>query len=879
MTDSKEHRGWIGKLFGGRRTRAQRQAPARPDAEDPRAWARPEELVDLSSLPPHMAEDMVATAALIDEADRARERGHREQAEELLRGAVRSTVDPYRQLAEERLGTLLSENGEVEEAVALWLRAAEGPDPGLRQAVGTYLGSIPFADAGFLVHADPATMPTLLPRAWGFGRLGAAVYQASAHRHRDAPAAVRRHLLALDAARYGDLDLAARIDAVPVADEPPARRRVEWASGVQLGGCRWSTVGHPDGVSAVAAGPVTVDGRPVVVTGGDDGTVRLWDLATGEPAGEPLADHTGRVLAVATADLDGRPVAVSAGTDKAVRIWDLRTRRLRHAPLTGHTDWVTGVATATVRDRLVAVTCGHDQSVRVWDLATGEPVGAPMGDPAGSGSAYPHRLASVATTVLDRRPVAVTGDFGGTVRVWDLAKGRRLRAPLATGTGAVEALATVSAGGRPAVVVGGSDGTATLWDLASGAQVGERLAGSTTWPQTVAAVTSGAGPAVVTGDTTGMVRLWDPATGRQTAQAFAGPLGHVRTLAASTADGRPVVLIGTGDGRVHRWDPDTESPVGHPLPGHGDTVTSVTTIEADGDTLVVSSGWDGTTRLWDLATGAEAGTPLTGSDDPVYGTATAVVDGRPLVIVAGSGGTARLWDPVTGAEPGGLDHDADVHAVATTALAGRPVAVTGDTDGLVRIWDLGTGEDLHGPLTGHESGVSAALTTELDGRPVAVTADEDTVRLWDPASGAPLGPPIVLAPPAGSGPAAEPEDEAPPAIEMLATAVVDGRPVLAVGCEDGLVHLRDLGTRAPVGEPVRADGLTALTTARIGDRPVLLTGGDDGTVRTWDLATRTRSGPDLVLPFPVGALAVTPAGRLVAGFGREVAVFGPAEPA
>jgi len=237
MTDSKQHRGWIGKLFGGRRARPQRQAPARPAGEDPRAWARPEELVDLSSLPPHVAEDMVATAALIDEADRARERGDREQAEELLRGAVGSTVDPYRQLAEERLGTLLSENGEVEEAIALWLRAAGGPDPGLRQAVEVYLGSIPFADPGFLVRADPATMLTLLPRAWGPGRLGAAVYQASAHRHRDAPAAVRRHLLALDAARYGDLDLAARIDAVPVPDEPAARRRVEWASGVQLGGC------------------------------------------------------------------------------------------------------------------------------------------------------------------------------------------------------------------------------------------------------------------------------------------------------------------------------------------------------------------------------------------------------------------------------------------------------------------------------------------------------------------------------------------------------------------------------------------------------------------------------------------------------------------
>ena len=51
------------------------------------------------------------------------------------------------------------------------------------------------------------------------------------------------------------------------------------------------------------------------VSGSDDGTVRVWDLATGAPVGDPFTGHDGPVRAVAVAELDGRPVV------------DLRQRR------------------------------------------------------------------------------------------------------------------------------------------------------------------------------------------------------------------------------------------------------------------------------------------------------------------------------------------------------------------------------------------------------------------------------------------------------------------------------------------------------------------------------------------------------------------------
>ena len=54
--------------------------------------------------------------------------------------------------------------------------------------------------------------------------------------------------------------------------------------------------------------------------------MRVWDLATGKPVGSPFTGHTDAVSAVAAAQLDGRPVVISGSDDKTVRVWDLEAR-------------------------------------------------------------------------------------------------------------------------------------------------------------------------------------------------------------------------------------------------------------------------------------------------------------------------------------------------------------------------------------------------------------------------------------------------------------------------------------------------------------------------------------------------------------------------
>lgn len=179
---------------------------------------------------------------------------------------------------------------------------------------------------------------------------------------------------------------------------------------------------RPEPVRAVAAGALA-DGRAVAVTLGDRGWVRWWDPATGEALGATRLPHGGR--AVACGVVRGGPVAVVA-TSQELDVYHLATRTAtgRRAVIHGALLEALGIAATGGGDAIVVATDGLGRLHRWW-LSTMEQLGPPL-----DGHDRDARTVSCGR-FADGRPIAVTGGFDGTVRVWDLLAGVLLhRIPL-----------------------------------------------------------------------------------------------------------------------------------------------------------------------------------------------------------------------------------------------------------------------------------------------------------------------------------------------------------------------------------------------------------------------------------------------------------------
>jgi WD40 repeat protein len=60
------------------------------------------------------------------------------------------------------------------------------------------------------------------------------------------------------------------------------------------------------------------------------------------------------------------------------------------------------------------------------------------------------------------------------------------------------------------------------------------------------------------------------------------------------------------------------------------------------------------------------------------------------------------------------------------------------------VWDLATGDPVGDSFSGHGSPVLVVATAELDGRPVVISGSRDgTVQVWDLASRDPIGQPLT----------------------------------------------------------------------------------------------------------------------------------------
>ena len=96
--------------------------------------------------------------------------------------------------------------------------------------------------------------------------------------------------------------------------------------------------GHSDWVNSVTFSPNGQD----ILSGGDDKTLRLWDVNSHHQIGDTFNGHTNWVDS-AVFSADGRSI-VSGGWDDTLRLWDPNTHKEIGDPFKGHTGAVESVA-------------------------------------------------------------------------------------------------------------------------------------------------------------------------------------------------------------------------------------------------------------------------------------------------------------------------------------------------------------------------------------------------------------------------------------------------------------------------------------------------------------------------------------------------------
>jgi WD40 repeat protein len=641
----------------------------------------------------------------------------------------------------------------------------------------------------------------------------------------------RSLLLAVEALQAGQV-----LHGVRVAAEQSLREALAFIGGRSL------VTGQPK-TSAVRTSP----SNHWLVTGSDDGTVRLWDLNTTDPAASPviLSGHQSEVTAVGFSP--DNHWLVTGSSDNTARLWNLRAEDPANGSvvLRGHDGQVTAVGFSP--DDRWLVTGSSDKTGRLWDLSADDPAASSVvlrgHDSALTAVGFSpdnHWLVTgswdniVCLSDLSAKDLLATANSNGTT--WDLSPNDPLTRSvvLRDHEGGVQVVG-FSPDNRW-LVTGNWDNTARLWDLSA-----KNPAASPTILRGHGGPVTAVGFSpdnrwLVTGSDDKTARLWDLSAKNPAASPVVLHGHESGVTAVGFSPNSHWLVTGSYDRTVRLWDLSADDPAANPvvLHGHESAVTAVG-FSPDIRWLVTGSD-DRTARLWDL--GAEhPASPivLRGHESGV--TAVGFSSDNHWLVTGSWDKTARLWDlraKDPAVDPMVLrDHESGVQAVGFSP--DNHWLATGSFDNSARLWDLSAKDPAAGAvvLRGHESGVTA-VGFSSDNHWLVTGSDDRTARLWDLSGMEPAASAVVLR-----------------GHESGITAVgfSPNNHWLVTGSWDKTARLWDLRTKDPAFNPVvlrgHEDRVTAVRFSA--DNHWLVTGSDDKTARLWDLSAKNPAARPVVL--------------------------------
>jgi WD40 repeat protein len=449
------------------------------------------------------------------------------------------------------------------------------------------------------------------------------------------------------------------------------------------------------------------DGRQVV-TSSKDGTARVWDVATGKPAGPPL-EHGGMV-AWAEFSSDGSKLLTVLERHR-VQLWDWREGRrlgreiprrstLSHASLS--------------RDGSMILTTAQSGYAHVYDAVSGRLMFQFQQQGGLVDAAFSPDGWHVATACED-----------GNAWIWDPANATSH--PLALPHGNHIKQIAFSRNGR-LLAVAGRGGHARVWDLAPQERGVRRLPGhDVTWAEFDR---SGHRALVLsTGQKSG-VDLYDAKTGKLLRAITLGSGGI--TQARFSPDGHRILAFGTGS-KVLVLDADTGKELLAPLVANGRMSDAF--WSPDGKLIFATTRQPGA-WAWDSETGTPALTFLQSNSV----TEIAISPDGERLATDNAANEVLIWELPTErqlAEP--LRMAGPIHQLRFSPDGKRlAIASSRGTEIVVELRDVTSGQLVGGPLV-HRDAVRS-MEFSKDGRWLATACDDHTARVWNAATGEPVSP-------------------------------------------------------------------------------------------------------------------------------------------
>lgn len=277
--------------------------------------------------------------------------------------------------------------------------------------------------------------------------------------------------------------------------------------------------------NSVAIAP---DGK-TLASGGGDGTIRLWDLKTGELR-KTFKGHKSAVYGIYLSP-DGQTLA-SGSADESIKLWNLQTGELIHT-LSGRSKEISAITMTP--DSHTLVSGDRVGNIEFWNLKTGERLN--------SFAAHEILVTSLAMTPDGQTVVSSSQD--NTIKLWDVKTGQLIRTLTDADSHHFFSVA-ISPNGQQ-IASGSWDGGIRLWDLKTG-KLSQILKASSAPIDTV--VFKPNGQTIVSGSTDGAIRMWDVKTNKLR-RTLAGHSQAVNSM-VMTPDGEMMVSSGK-DKAIKIW--------------------------------------------------------------------------------------------------------------------------------------------------------------------------------------------------------------------------------------------------------------------------------------------------------------------------------------